>query len=140
LASLGTALLMLRALFLLAGAAHKPEMPRDVALPWLAMTGPVVLGLSIADLALLAFKAASMADRLPLVAAAGLARLAVVLLRLVRLRLEPAAPGELRGMLRDVPPPKRVLALLPPSSRRVLVARRRVARRPAAACSGRVSV
>lgn len=131
-ASLGTALLMLRALVLLAGAAHKPEVARDVALPWIAMTGLVIYGLAIAGIAPVATNAVSMTDVLPLAAAGGLTALAIAIFRFARLRLEPAAPGELLGMLRDVPKPKPALALISPSRSQPLVVRRPVARPPRA--------
>ncbi len=123
-ASLGTALLMLRALFLLAGAAHKPEITRDVALPWLAMTALVFFGLAIAGLAPHAARATSVADILPLATAGGLAALAGVIFHWAGLRLEPAVPGELLGMVRKVPQTQPARALMPPNRARPLLVRR----------------
>lgn len=102
-ASFGTALLMLRALFLLAVAAHKPNIAQDVAVPWLAMTMMVIFGLTLANVAPDATKIISMADFLPLAAAGGLAALTSVIFYYAGLRLEPAAAGELLGMVRNVP-------------------------------------
>lgn len=114
LASLGTALLMLRALLLLSGAAHKPAIGRDVALPWLTMTALVVFGLGIANVEPNTTKAASMTDLLPLAAAGILAVLGGVIFRYAGLRLTPAAPGELLGMVhavsQPIPPLRPVLA------------------------------
>lgn len=126
-ASLGTALLMLRALFLLAGAAHKPEIARDVALPWLAMTALVIFGLAVAGLAPHSAKVTSLVDFLPLVTAACLAALAGVIFLRAGLRLASAAPGELLGMVRDVSQPEPVLALMPPNRARPLFIRRSAA-------------
>jgi formate hydrogenlyase subunit 3/multisubunit Na+/H+ antiporter MnhD subunit len=124
LASLGTALLMLRALFLLAGAAHKPEIARDVALPWLAMTALVVFGLAIANIAPDVAKVSSIIDLLPLATAGALAALGGLVFRYAGLRLEPAAPGELLGMVHGVSRPKPALKPMPPKRARPLVTRR----------------
>lgn len=124
LASLGTALLMLRALFLLERAIHKPEITRDVALPWLAMTALVVFGLWVANIAPDAAKAISLADFLPIATAGILAVLGGVVFHTVGLRMEPAAPGELLGMVRGVSPPKPVLAPIPSKRRHALVIHR----------------
>lgn len=127
LASLGTALLMLRALFLLAGAKHNPKIAHDVSLPWLAMTSLVVFGLTIANVTPDAAKAASLLDLMPLVTAGSLAVLAVVVFRYAGLRLEPAAPGELLGMVRNGSQPKPALKLLPLKQIHSLVIRRPIA-------------
>lgn len=114
LASLGTTLLMLRALFLLAGAAHKPAIARDVALPWLAMTALVIVGLTVANIAPDAAKTASLLDLIPLVVAGVIAALASLVFQYAGLRFEPAAPGELLGMMhggvsKPAPAPKLTL-------------------------------
>jgi formate hydrogenlyase subunit 3/multisubunit Na+/H+ antiporter MnhD subunit len=128
LASLGTALLMLRALFLLAMTAHKPEVARDVALPWCAMTALVIFGLTLANIEPDATKAASMADLLPLATAGVVTALGWVVFHYAGLRLEPAAPGELLGMVHGVSQPE-------PSPKRKSPKRAHplVVRRPAAA-------
>jgi formate hydrogenlyase subunit 3/multisubunit Na+/H+ antiporter MnhD subunit len=123
-ASLGTALLMLRALFLLAGAAYKPKIARDVALPWFAMTALVIFGLGIANIAPDASKATSVADFLPLATAGFLAALGGAVFHYAGLRLEPAAPGELLGMVRGVSRPELALKLLPTKRAHPLVIRR----------------
>jgi len=107
-ASLGTALLMMRALFLLATAAYKPEIARDVAWPWLAMTSLVIFGLGVVNIAPDAPKAFSVAYLLPLATAGVLTALGGVILHYAGLRIEPAAPGELLGMVRNVSQPKPV--------------------------------
>lgn len=112
-ASLGTTLLMLRALFLLAGAAHKPETARDVALPWLAMTALVIFGLGVANISPDVAKAASLADLLPIATAGVLAGLGGLIFHYAGLRMEPAAPGELLGMVRSVSQPEPASKLLP---------------------------
>jgi formate hydrogenlyase subunit 3/multisubunit Na+/H+ antiporter MnhD subunit len=112
-ASLGTTLLMLRALFLLAGAAHKPETARDVALPWLAMTALVIFGLGVANISPDVAKAASLADLLPIATAGVLAGLGGLIFHYAGLRMEPAAPGEVLGMVRSVSKPEPASKLLP---------------------------
>jgi NADH:ubiquinone oxidoreductase subunit 5 (subunit L)/multisubunit Na+/H+ antiporter MnhA subunit len=102
-ASLGTAFLMLRALFLLAVAAHKPKIAQDVALPWLTMTTIVIFGLTLANVAPDATEIISMADFVPLAAAGGLAAFTGVIFHYAGLRLEPAAQGELMGKVRNIP-------------------------------------
>lgn len=105
-ASLGTTLLMLRTLFLLAGATHKPETARDVALPWLAMTALVIFGLRVASISPDAAKTASFADFIPIVTAGALAGLGGLIFHYAGLRMNPAAPGELLGMVRSVSQPE----------------------------------
>lgn len=124
LASLGTALLMLRALFLLERAIHKPEIARDVALPWFAMTALVVFGLWVANIAPDAAKTISLADFLPIATAGGLAALGGVVFHIAGLRMEPAVPGELLGMMRGVSRPEPVLAPRPSKRGHALVIRR----------------
>jgi formate hydrogenlyase subunit 3/multisubunit Na+/H+ antiporter MnhD subunit len=102
-ASLGTAFLMLRALFLLAVAAHKPKIAQDVALPWLAMTTMVIFGLTLANVAPDATEIISMADFVPLATAGGLAAFTGVIFHYAGLRLEPAAQGKLLGMVQNIP-------------------------------------
>jgi formate hydrogenlyase subunit 3/multisubunit Na+/H+ antiporter MnhD subunit len=102
LASFGTALLMVRALYLLAKAAYKPEIARDTALPWLMMTTLVVFGLGIANIAPDAAKITSMIDLLPLATAGIFAVLCYVVFHYAGLRLEPAASGEFLGLVRGV--------------------------------------
>jgi hypothetical protein len=104
---------MLRALFLLAGAAHKPETARDVALPWLAMTALVIFGLGVANISPDVAKAASLADLLPIATAGVLAGLGGLIFHYAGLRMEPAAPGELLGMVRSVSQPEPASKLLP---------------------------
>ncbi|MFT5624117.1 MAG: formate hydrogenlyase subunit 3/multisubunit Na+/H+ antiporter MnhD subunit [Lentimonas sp.] len=123
-ASLGTALLMLRALFLLERAKHKPEIARDVALPWLAMTALVVFGLTLANIAPDAAKAVSMADIWPLVTAGGLTALGWVVFHYAGLRMEPAAPGELLGMVRGNSRPQPEHKPMSPKRTNPLVIRR----------------
>jgi formate hydrogenlyase subunit 3/multisubunit Na+/H+ antiporter MnhD subunit len=123
-ASLGTALLMMRALFLLATAAYKPEIARDVALPWLAMTSLVIFGLGVVNIAPDAPKAFSVAYLLPLATAGVLTALGGVILHYAGLRIEPAAPGELLGMVRNVSQPKPVLSPVPAKRGHPLVSRR----------------
>ncbi len=124
LSSLGTALLMLRALFLLAGAAYKPNIARDVALPWFAMTALVIFGLGIANVAPDATKAISLADLLPLATAGILAVLGYVVFHYAGLRLEPAAPGELLGMVRGGTRPAPAIKLTRPKRTHPLLVRR----------------
>ena len=126
LASLGTALLMLRAIFLLAKTAYKPEISYDVALPWLAMTAFVIVGLAVAGLAPTTASVTSLVDFLPLVTAGLLAALAAVIFSRASIRLEPAAPGELLGMMRDVPLPETIKARKPSKKARALVTRRSI--------------
>ena len=126
LASLGTALLMLRTIFLLAKTAYKPEISYDVALPWLAMTALVIVGLAVAGLTPTTAKVASLVDFLPLVTAGLLAALAAVIFSRASIRLEPAAPGELLGMMRDVPLPETIKARKPSKKARALVTRRSI--------------
>jgi formate hydrogenlyase subunit 3/multisubunit Na+/H+ antiporter MnhD subunit len=126
-ASLGTALLMLRALFLLADTAHKPEIARDVAVPWLAMTALVVFGFALASITPEEAKAISLADLWPLATAAGLAVLGGMVFRSAGLRQEPAAPGELLGLMRGVTRPEPALAPKPPKRAHPLRIRRRAA-------------
>lgn len=134
-ASLGTALLMLRALFLLARAAYKPEIARDVALPWFAMTALVIFGLTIANITPDAANAATVADLLPFATAGVLAALFGMVFHTAGLRLEPAAPGELLGFVRGASRPELALKLMSPNPARTLYIRRPAAfgRRPAAA-------
>ena len=108
-ANLGTTLLMLRALFLLARAAHKPESAHDVVLPWFAMTALVIFGLGVANISPDVAKAASRADLLPIVTAGILAGLGCLVFHYAGLRMEPAAPGELLGMVRVVSQPEPAL-------------------------------
>lgn len=126
-ASLGTTLLMLRALFLLTGAAFKPETARDVAVPWLAMTTLVIFGLAVANVAPDVAKDTSVTDLLPIATAGVLAGLGVVVFRYAGLRLESVAPGELLGLVRGVSQPEPVLAPILPSRARHLVIRRNAA-------------
>jgi len=88
------------------------------------MTALVIFGFAIAGLAPLAAKVTSLADLLPLVTAGCLAALAGVIFRCAGLRLEPAAPGEILGMVHNVPQPQPVLALIPPTRARSLAIRR----------------
>ena len=124
LASLGTALLMLRALFLLADAAYKPEIARGVALPWLVMTTLVIFGFAITNIAPSASKTASLADFVPLATAGILAALGVAAFHYVGLRLKPAAPGELLGMVQSVSVPEPGPKLMLPKRAHPLVVRR----------------
>jgi formate hydrogenlyase subunit 3/multisubunit Na+/H+ antiporter MnhD subunit len=112
-ASLGTALLMLRALFLLAGAAHKPKTALDVALPWLAMTALVVFGLEAANISPDVPKTTSFADLLPIVTAGVLAGLGGMIFHYAGLRMEPATPGELLGLVHRVSQPESALSPKP---------------------------
>jgi hypothetical protein len=115
---------MLRALFLLAGVTHKPETARDVALPWLTMTALVIFGLGVANISPDVAKTASLADLLPIATAGVLAGLGGLIFHYAGLRVEPAAPGELLGMVRGVSQPEPVLKLLPTKRAHALFFRR----------------
>ena len=123
--SLGTSLLMLRAGRLLASAEARSETPRDVVLPWLAMTGLVVAGLWLMPTPPGAPKAAGWIDLAPLAAAVLLAGLCAVLIRAAGLRIAPMPPGEFLALLQPAPVRTRVLTLPPPPRRRhALIVRR----------------
>ncbi|ETX28625.1 proton-conducting transporter membrane subunit [Roseivivax isoporae] len=124
-ASLGTALLMLRALALLARAEAKTSVPADSAAPAAVAVGLVAAGLSLLPVAPHAAKAAAPADLLPLAVAAALAAGALAIARLGRVRLAPLPPGEFLAILRSEEPPPRPLALpAPPRRSRALAPRR----------------
>jgi len=97
-ASFGTGVLMIRAVVLLADAPHKPEIARDVALPWSIMSGLVVFGLALAGVAGGGADAAPLADYYPLASALLAALLVVFVFQRSRLRLTPVTPGELLGL------------------------------------------
>ncbi|KUF08749.1 proton-conducting transporter transmembrane domain-containing protein [Pseudoponticoccus marisrubri] len=122
-ASLGTALLMLRALWLLADAPQKPDTAGDVALPWLGATGLVLAAPWLLPGG--AAAAPDPADLVPPGLAAALALAALALVRSFGLRLAPPKAGELLGLFEAAPRPAPVLALPPPPRRgRTLVVRR----------------
>ncbi|PRY22097.1 formate hydrogenlyase subunit 3/multisubunit Na+/H+ antiporter MnhD subunit [Aliiruegeria haliotis] len=127
-ASLGTALLMMRALTLLASTAPKPDVPQDVVFPWLALLLFVGIGFSAAPLPFVDAGVVKLPDVLPVALAVGLGLCAMVLCRVSSLRVEPPAPGEILGLLRQQTAPEPVLALPPPrlprSRNRGLVLRR----------------
>ncbi|WP_051489449.1 proton-conducting transporter membrane subunit [Roseivivax halodurans] len=129
--SLGTSLLMLRAGALLIRIEARPGTPRDVGLPWLAMTGLVVAGLWVVPVGSVAPLTASLQDLAPLAAAALLAGLFVAGTRAVGLRLAPMPPGEILALLQRAPTSAPVLALpAPPRRGHALVPRRREPRLP----------
>lgn len=110
-ASLGTALLMLRALVLLARAERKPDVPTDVTVPALAAAGLVVVGLWIVPITPHQPKPADLAALAPLLLAASLALAGLMLARFGRLRLAAMPPGELFALIRVEAAPEPVLAL-----------------------------
>ncbi|KAA9005752.1 proton-conducting transporter transmembrane domain-containing protein [Histidinibacterium aquaticum] len=125
-ASLGTALLMARALYLLARAGARPATPRDVLLPWLGMLGLVIVGLAIVPADVPEQSTPTLADVVPIGIAivATLAGLAAA--RYGRWQLLPARPGEILGLLEQAARPEPLLALRPPPRRgRALTIRRR---------------
>ncbi|MFD0982653.1 proton-conducting transporter transmembrane domain-containing protein [Tropicimonas aquimaris] len=113
-ASLGTALLMFRALLLLAQAKHKPAVPKDVVLPWFGLVLVSGLGMSLAPVPVLASVSVKAVDFLPVAMAGAFALLAIALARVTRLRIDPPAPGEVLGLFNRVPEPEPLLALPPP--------------------------
>ena len=125
-ASLGTALLMLRALWLLGRAEAKPGLPRDVGLPALGATMLSLLGLGVLRLDPDAAKAAGMADLAPLGVAVILTILGIAAARLGGLRFVSLPPGELMALYQAASPPEPALAIpAPPRPRRSLAPRRR---------------
>ena len=133
-ASLGTALLMTRALLLLGEAERKPAVPKDVLLPWFGMILLSGAALSVAPVPILDVAAAiKPMDFLPIALAAVFAILALTLTKMTRLRIDPPAPGEVLGLFQRAPAPEPLLALPPPPrSGRGLVLRRnrRILARP----------
>lgn len=114
LASLGTALLMIRALLLLRAAEHNPSVPGDSTLPWFGLVLLSGVGLSLAPVLVVPSASLKLADFLPVALAGTLAMTALALARATRTRVDPPAPGELLGLLHREPrstPPK---ALPPP--------------------------
>lgn len=124
-AGLGTALLMLRALWLLARVATKPDVPRDVVFPALGATALSVLGLQHVPADPYAAKTATMGDLAPLWAAVILTLLGIAATRLGRLRFASMPPGELIALFHATPPPEPALALPAPPRRGRSLARRR---------------
>ncbi|SLN12308.1 Hydrogenase-4 component B [Roseivivax jejudonensis] len=124
-ASLGTALLMIRALILLAGAAPKPDVAADVSLPWLAMSGLVVAGPWLVPDPPVTDAAAGLSDLAPIVVAVALAVGVAVVLRGARLSVATMPPGEVLSLVARRPEPEPVLALSAPVRRgHALVVRR----------------
>ncbi|RYH07084.1 proton-conducting transporter membrane subunit [Tropicimonas sp. IMCC6043] len=117
LASLGTALLMIRALLLLGSAKRKPSVPADVLLPWFGLVLFSGVGLSLAPVNGVAPLSIKLSDFLPVVLAGTFALLALALARAAHLRFDPPTPGEILGLFRREPDPK-PLPMLPPPPRR----------------------
>ena len=125
-ASLGTALLMLRALWLLSSIDTKPALAKDVMIPALCATALTVMGLWIVPVAPYATKAATVVDLAPIGLAGILTLLAVAVARLGGLRFASMPPGELLALLGPAARPDPVLALpSPPRRRRTFAPRRR---------------
>ncbi len=97
-ATLGTTLLMIRALYLL-GQAPAKEMPAGVTLPAAGAVGLAGVGLWFAPVTVVSAKMPVLADVAPIAAAAALATLGVVGFRLARWRLVPPQPGELLSVV-----------------------------------------
>ena len=101
LASAATACLMLRALWLLARAPHKPEIKRGVVVPWFAMTILAVVGLGLAPVPEHLTNAAGPSDLLPIAVALGLMALALY----GGLRVATPQAGEIFALLSRAPHP-----------------------------------
>jgi formate hydrogenlyase subunit 3/multisubunit Na+/H+ antiporter MnhD subunit len=128
LASLGTALLMLRALYLLSNMVPKPRELSGIALPWLGMIGLVGIGFALTPAPVAASGSVKLVDFLPIGLAIGLGFGALAAARFGGLRIDPLTPGELLGLVRVAPAPEPLLALPPPPRRSRGLALRRTPR------------
>ena len=126
--SFGTALLMLRAGTLLAWTEAEPNATKDAILPWLGMTGLVFAGLWVIPTGSMAPKAATLADLVPLAAAALLSCLWIVGTHAAGLRIAAMPQGELLALLQQTPVRAPVLALPPPQRQGHSLSVRRPAR------------
>ena len=125
-ASLGTTLLMLRALWLLAQVDTKPTLTKDVMFPALGAVALTLVGLWIIPVDPYTATTATAVDLAPVGLAVILALLAFVVARLGRLRFAPLPTGELLVLLGTAADPEPVLDLpSPPRRRRTFAPRRR---------------
>ncbi len=115
--SLGTTLLMVRALWLLAKSVKKPGVPQDVVFPMLGATALSLLGLSIVPVDPHVAKAATTVDLAPYAAALVPVLIGIALTRRGGLQFAPMPPGELIALLHVSPLPRSAPAA-PPSPRK----------------------
>lgn len=98
LGSVGTSLLMVRFVVLMAREARKPNMTRALAAPWLAMTGLAGAGFWVLPLGAAASDGDPLSDAVPVLAALALAALAYMATRMTGLRSVEVPPGEVLAL------------------------------------------